>query len=368
MSKSEEVSENEPPFGADYAKTGRSHCKQCQKAIPEGQLRLSVRTPSRRHPGMQDNWLHEPCFWKRARKAKLSEATIRGFESLKWEDQELIRIKIGPAKKVAEKKPTPKAHIPTIDTAKSSRAHCFKCERKFENGAPKIHLKGSNFHPECIKEMGVITVGAEQIEGFDDLDSSQQKAVKKLFGHSNKRKAESSDAGKITSKKAKKISDVSSDEDKAALKKQTELFTEIKEEINSKLEREDIDEILEANNHYRRREDGPAGTIEQLADFIIFGVPPKCPKCKRGQLFYDFSEHDYKCDGGDKKGCSYSDPNPSRKALKVPKDLKSKDFLKGRKLPLLKERAYPPGAQIHVNALSDNPIDKLKRQRQNSEE
>uniref|UniRef100_A0A914XTC9 PARP-type domain-containing protein n=1 Tax=Panagrolaimus superbus TaxID=310955 RepID=A0A914XTC9_9BILA len=167
---------------------------------------------------MQDNWLHEPCFWKRARKAKLSEATIRGFEALKWDDQELIRKKIGPAKKAAAKKPTPKAHIPTIDTAKSSRALCFKCEKKFENGAPKIHLKGSNFHPECIKEMGVITVGAEKIKGFEDLDISQQKAVEKLFGNSNKRIAESSDAGKITSKKAKNIPDVSTDKDKAALK------------------------------------------------------------------------------------------------------------------------------------------------------
>uniref|UniRef100_A0A914PAG7 PARP-type domain-containing protein n=1 Tax=Panagrolaimus davidi TaxID=227884 RepID=A0A914PAG7_9BILA len=27
--------ENEPPFGIDYAKTGRSHCKGCEKAIPK---------------------------------------------------------------------------------------------------------------------------------------------------------------------------------------------------------------------------------------------------------------------------------------------------------------------------------------------
>uniref|UniRef100_A0A914YL07 Uncharacterized protein n=1 Tax=Panagrolaimus superbus TaxID=310955 RepID=A0A914YL07_9BILA len=86
------------------------------------------------------------------------------------------------------------------------------------------------------------------------------------------------------------------------------------------------------------------------------------------QYILSTNEHDYKCDGGDKKGCSYSIPNPSRKALKIPKDLKSKGFLKGRKLPLLKERAYPPGSEIHMNALSDNPIDKMKRQRQNSEE
>ena len=34
--------ENDQPFRAEYAKSGRSSCKKCKTNIPQGMLRLAV--------------------------------------------------------------------------------------------------------------------------------------------------------------------------------------------------------------------------------------------------------------------------------------------------------------------------------------
>jgi hypothetical protein len=56
-------------------------------------LRLSVRNQSRFHTGLEDHWFHFDCFWSRARRG-INDASIRGFEHLRWEDQQKIRARI----------------------------------------------------------------------------------------------------------------------------------------------------------------------------------------------------------------------------------------------------------------------------------
>lgn len=78
---------------------------------------MSVRKPSRFFDGLQDNWycfkplnlymhfmlmvfeggfyrFHFHCFWKKIKKDDINEASVRGLELLKWDDQERIRQKI----------------------------------------------------------------------------------------------------------------------------------------------------------------------------------------------------------------------------------------------------------------------------------
>uniref|UniRef100_A0AC34G292 PARP-type domain-containing protein n=1 Tax=Panagrolaimus sp. ES5 TaxID=591445 RepID=A0AC34G292_9BILA len=86
--------DNQPPFGAEYAKTGRAKCKACREPISQGSLRMCTRTKSHFFDGLQDNWFHYECFWKRSKPDLLSEGNIRGMESLKWDDQEKIRQRI----------------------------------------------------------------------------------------------------------------------------------------------------------------------------------------------------------------------------------------------------------------------------------
>uniref|UniRef100_A0A914RBL6 PARP-type domain-containing protein n=1 Tax=Panagrolaimus davidi TaxID=227884 RepID=A0A914RBL6_9BILA len=172
---------NQPPFGAEYAKSGRAKCKACQDGIKQGSLRMCTRTPSRFFDGMQDNWFHYECFWKRSKPDKLSEANIRGMESLKWDDQEKIRQRIAEIKENASELPTPKSHIPKVEIAKTGQGKCFECKEKIGKGELRIQLKASNYHPTCLKALEVIT-GVESIEGYEFLDDDQKKTLDDMFG------------------------------------------------------------------------------------------------------------------------------------------------------------------------------------------
>uniref|UniRef100_A0A914Q6D0 PARP-type domain-containing protein n=1 Tax=Panagrolaimus davidi TaxID=227884 RepID=A0A914Q6D0_9BILA len=263
---------HELPFGVDYAKSARARCKYCEMNIPKGELRLSVRYPSHKFMKMQDNWLHERCFWKSVRKDELSEATIYGFEALEWEDQQMLREKI-------------------------------------------------IFNEKEIKKD----------EELNDAD-------------------------------VKDIPLVSSGKDLEALKEQTKMLSEIKKELTEfKLNLKELEEIINANDYYVRADEGVFELTERLADLIVFGVPSKCQKCKEGTLFYDYTEHAYKCEGTDEKACGLSDPNPKRKPLKVPENWVENGFLENRKLPMLKARSYPPGAHVKMDTVTDYPRDRIRR-------
>uniref|UniRef100_A0A183FRW2 Poly [ADP-ribose] polymerase n=1 Tax=Heligmosomoides polygyrus TaxID=6339 RepID=A0A183FRW2_HELPZ len=60
-------------------------------------LRMSVREPSRFFDGLQDNWFHFSCFWKRIKPGKvtINERSIRGMDLIKWDDQvNLLRLRL----------------------------------------------------------------------------------------------------------------------------------------------------------------------------------------------------------------------------------------------------------------------------------
>uniref|UniRef100_A0A915CKB2 PARP-type domain-containing protein n=1 Tax=Parascaris univalens TaxID=6257 RepID=A0A915CKB2_PARUN len=82
------------PYAVEYAKSGRAACKGCKDPIAMSSLRMSARQPSRFFDGLQDNWFHFDCFWNRLKKGDINEASIRGMDLLKWDDQEKIRSKI----------------------------------------------------------------------------------------------------------------------------------------------------------------------------------------------------------------------------------------------------------------------------------
>jgi predicted DNA-binding WGR domain protein len=359
---------NQPPFGAEYAKSGRAKCKACQDGIKQGSLRMCTRTASRFFDGMQDNWFHYECFWKRSKPDKLSEANIRGMESLKWDDQEKIRQRIAEIKENASELPTPKSHIPKVEIAKTGQGKCFECKEKVGKGELRIQLKASNFHPTCLKAMEVITGGAESIEGYEFLDDDQKKTLDDVFGkQAEKRKAPEDDTTATPAKKPK-VTNEPDKELKAKLKKQTETLWQVRQDITNNLSRDEIDTILQANGRFRRKRDGPDGTIEQLADCIVFGVPEIHQECGEGVFFYSPTQHTYKCNGNISEftPCPHQDRNPPRHPIKIPRSLKEEnDFLSGHKFPTLSERYYAPGTDVvfEETPAPSNPLDKIKKRK-----
>lgn len=58
----------------------------CTRPLQDA-LRMSVRTQSQFFDGLQDNWFHFGCFWKRVKGKTIEFAQIRGVDYLKWDDQ-----------------------------------------------------------------------------------------------------------------------------------------------------------------------------------------------------------------------------------------------------------------------------------------
>ena len=60
MSESK-IEKEELPYRAEYAKSGKSSCKECKEKIEKNELRLAVMVPFKveRIP----NWYHPNCFF-----------------------------------------------------------------------------------------------------------------------------------------------------------------------------------------------------------------------------------------------------------------------------------------------------------------
>lgn len=149
------------PYKAEYAKSGRASCKGCKSAIGQGTLRLAVmvqvsyimifilksKSPlssfqSPFHDGKNPNWYHFHCFF--AKQRPKSTADIEHFESLRLEDQDKIKERVGvasvsilPAAKGKKRAGGGDAKLQkealkdfTIEYAKSGRAMCRGCEQK----------------------------------------------------------------------------------------------------------------------------------------------------------------------------------------------------------------------------------------------
>lgn len=133
--------EEDCPFKAEYAKSGRAACKQCQGSISKDTLRLAKMVQSPFFDGKQPNWYHFGCFYKNATIKSASE--VSGFGSLRWDDQEKIKKKMaggagedtpdGPApssrggkKGSTSKRKTTRGDL-QVEYAKSNRSSCKGC-------------------------------------------------------------------------------------------------------------------------------------------------------------------------------------------------------------------------------------------------
>jgi len=288
------------------------------------------------------------------------------MEQLKWDDQERIRSRIAEVKENAVDAPTPKSHVPKAEVAKTGSGKCFDCKEKILKGEVRIQLKASNFHPACLKKLDVLKCSAQEIQGFDNLDEGQQRALIDVFGNEKKRKVEEN-GGEVPAKKRKSEVNEPDESLKKMLKEQADTFWAVKKDIQDHLTPEEIETILQANGRYKRKRDGRDGTVDQLADCIIFGVPEKCPDCDNGTLFYNTQVHKYTCNGyiSEYTRCTYASKNPTRSVIKIPKSIReSNEFLKTHVFPNLPERYYAPGTdEINSVKTEEDPIQKLKKKR-----
>lgn len=164
-----------PAYKIEAARSSRSKCRTCRRAIDKGKLRIGILLDG--PYGMGYLWHHLTCGAKR-RADDVEEA----YKAKAWEDgvevppiEELRKLK-----EKAEEQKAKRKEAPYVERAPSGRSKCKHCDELIEKGALRVALlrevvfgnqvRGApvNVHPKCVAgEIRADDCGTE-IEGFAD--------------------------------------------------------------------------------------------------------------------------------------------------------------------------------------------------------
>ncbi|KAJ1372854.1 Protein phosphatase methylesterase 1 [Parelaphostrongylus tenuis] len=336
------------PFGVEYAKSSRSSCKGCKDTIGQDSLRMSVREPSRFFDGLQDNWFHFSCFWKKikSKKVEINERSIRGMEMLKWDDQEKIREKIQAhmsSDESAEGSTTSEFSFAKlrVESAKTSKSKCAACQLPILQKVLKFGRSTKWYHQKCLFIKGVLceqslltslNIFAIKQEPDEDSKENTNQVIKRHVLR---------DVSKCEELPPKKLrTDTDEDCDKKQLKEQADLMWTLRKAFKENLHKNEMVELLTANS--QAVPSGESRIIDLLVDCVVFGCCLPCPKCK-GQLVYSSTLRTYKCDGhlSEYTKCIYQSGNPERKKFVIPKEMKEENkYLKKLKINVFPKRVY----------------------------
>ncbi|KAI3830772.1 hypothetical protein MKX03_017069 [Papaver bracteatum] len=218
---------------AEYAKSNRSSCKQCTKAIPSKTLRLGLVSSDRGFD--MTKWHHLGCLSTVPLQVD-SVDEIDGFPSLKSNHQEALKKLLNgeplPVEVLKEdeaaldelqsksKTSKPPAKVVT-EYAKSSRSSCKKCSEAIPAKSLRLgsiskergHDVTRWYHPACFPTDSQPS-SVDEIDGFSSLEIVDQEALKKVMDGSDQllkevRKADESmlDEGKERSSKKLKVTE-----------------------------------------------------------------------------------------------------------------------------------------------------------------
>ncbi|XP_037073152.1 poly [ADP-ribose] polymerase 1-like [Pollicipes pollicipes] len=346
--------EEDLPFRAEYAKSGRAGCKGCKGNIAKDTLRMAAMVQSPFFDGKQASWYHFACFFKKQRPKAVAD--IAHFESLRFDDQEKIREKIGAAAGAgdasgggskAKAKAADKMALKDFLTeyAKSGAAKCRKCEEKIPKGDVRVGKMVFDtdraraygpyqgwHHVECfVQQRGELEFfeEASKLPGFKTLSKEDQHMLRdKLKKIEGKRPAE--DVVDGPAKKKRPDPDAG---DRAVIKQQNQTMFKYRDQLKSLAKRE-LQLLLEQNDQEVPTGEDPM--LDRLADQMTFGALNPCTICKKGQLSFK-SGVGYQCQGNltEWTKCTNVEKEPKRRLFTVPKELADEyPFLKKYKCKL----------------------------------
>lgn len=129
----DEQEEELAPYLLEGARSSRSKCKGCRRAIDKGTLRLGVRIEGPFGQGYL--WFHLTCAAKRrledVEEAYKARAWAEGLEVPPLEELRKLQEQ-------AEKKKTEKREVPFVDRAPTGRAKCKQCEEPIAKDSLRV--------------------------------------------------------------------------------------------------------------------------------------------------------------------------------------------------------------------------------------
>ncbi|CAL1526877.1 unnamed protein product [Lymnaea stagnalis] len=303
------------------------------------------------------NWFHYECFWKRAKCKNPDD--IYNFHTLRWEDQQKIKEKVGPGgtDSAAGDDGTSSSGGDEFATeyAKSGRSQCRGCEQFISKDSLRISKKEFEsqravmygpqdlwHHVDCFVEKREELGFSEEmdpsvIKGFGKLKPEDKEQLYSKLGKGKKTTAKKRKADPKTEKDPKKVKKEET-EDEKALREQSKIIWEIRDKLSKDVSNAAMKLMLELNN--QEIPSGESKLLDAMADCLVFGALEKCTECKNGQLYY--TAEGYACTGNltEWTKCMNVTKIPKRKAFKVPKEFHDVPFLKSYKY-VKRERAFP---------------------------
>ncbi|CAL0310383.1 unnamed protein product [Lupinus luteus] len=355
--------QNQKPWKAEYAKSGRSSCRTCKSPIASEDLRLGKMVQSSKFDGLMPMWNHATCILKKANQIKETD-DVENLELLRWEDQQKIRKYIeegggssAPPKSKATKdggSAPPKSNATkdaecAIEVSQTSRATCRDCGQKIIKGEVRISTKPDGqgarglawHHSKCLMELSP-SIQVDKLSGWDSLSPSDQSSVSD-FAKKGGSSATNFEAGEVKestskggtkrgkdadggqkSKVAKAEGDVAAsrtasvknanDSEEARdlesrLESQSVEIWALKDNLKKHVTNAEMREMLEANG-----QDSSGSELDlrdRCADGMMFGGLGNCPICDG---FLRYSGGMYRCTGfsSEWSKCSYSTSEPQR--------------------------------------------------------
>ncbi|KAL9659787.1 hypothetical protein QQ045_024596 [Rhodiola kirilowii] len=139
---------------AEYAKSGRSSCKNCTKGIEAKALRLGLVSKDVRRGFDVTKWYHLDCF-KEGLEMTTSVEKINGFDSLKMSDQESLKALVEMSAKQVNEQNQDEAD--TIENPKK-RKGSYENEKADTVDLPKMKEK---IDPDAMEETKIVSAFEE---------------------------------------------------------------------------------------------------------------------------------------------------------------------------------------------------------------
>ncbi|CAF3938965.1 unnamed protein product [Rotaria sp. Silwood2] len=327
-------------FRVEYAKSDRSKCKSCQLTIDKDTFRFAIMVQSSKFDGKVPIWYHTDCFFK---KVKLIDVKIiKGFDDLRWEDQDKIRNLIQ-ENSIILSNGNDLNNTFSVQYAKSNRSTCHGCGTLIDKDTLRLSRKNYTskrsrrygptdewYHVDCFnqmkKDLGFFGT-AESFFGFVDMNKEDQVELKEKFGTSTsskrKRKGEATNNESTKAKQAK-VEDATSEtlheqEETHLKKEQCELLWTYKDNLRKEIPNGVLKELLEFNA--QKSISGESNLIDAVTDCMAFGALEPCPECN-GFLVFNYTN--FRCTGNitEWTKCSYSTQLPKRRSFEIPDKIK----------------------------------------------
>lgn len=177
-----------PAFIIEAARSGRSKCKACRKAIAKDDLRLGVLVEG--PYGLGHMWYHIKCSAKRIFD-KLEEAYAQeAWNNAKVPPTDIPDLQeLSKLKEEAEKKKAEKKELPYTELAPSGRARCKHCDELIEKATPRVVIGRAvefgqqqrttpiNVHPGCVADALQAEDNATEVDGFAEALRKNSKGL-----------------------------------------------------------------------------------------------------------------------------------------------------------------------------------------------